>query len=101
MIDAERFLIFLILAPGGHFGADIAAVAFSPVDMVAVSGRAMVGLRRCAGDGQTLTASTCGSAINSRSATFTGRDILSGDISVGNLSTLHTVGSEMAGGFSF
>jgi hypothetical protein len=49
-------------------GTDIAAaVAFSLVDTVAVSGTADGGVTALvpAGDGQTLTASTCGSAISS------------------------------------
>jgi hypothetical protein len=44
-----------------------AAVAFSLVDMVAASGTADGGVTALvrAGNGQTLTANTCGSAINS------------------------------------
>jgi hypothetical protein len=55
------------MVPAATSGADIAAVAFSRADMAAVSGTAVGGVTALvrAGDGRTLTASTCGPAINS------------------------------------
>lgn len=65
------------MVPVATSEVDMAAVAFSRVDMAAVSGTADGGVMALvrAGDGQTLTASTCGSVINSRLATLTGRGV--------------------------